>query len=447
MNAADHVVSAPAASLVERHRVELGRLLRAATLVVGLGLLPLLAWVSWAPLASAVVAPAVLKAELNRSPVQHADGGIVREVKVRNGQRVREGEALIVLGDVSVDADMQRWDKRVRSESASIARLEAEQALRPVLTFPPPLTDAARADAGLAELLDKERALFSARRSALNEQSALLRTQREKVAQEVQALKAQIERAGESLRLQRDELRSHGDLLKDGFVSAARVTQIEAQVADYGVKLEERRSELARAEQHLVDSDLRLRALENEYRQQASDQLKVITARLAEIQQEQRKTGDASRRQVIAAPVDGEVIDLRVTAPGAVISPRDVVAEIVPSRQQLVLEARLRPEDIDRVRRGQAAEIRFTAFSSRSTKLVHGKVSYVSADRLVDRQTGMPFYVAQVEADATSLAAAGDLKLVAGMPGEVYLNGETRTVLQYLLEPLTQLTLHAARER
>ena len=438
------LVVAPA---VAQHEAEAARLMRAAALACGLGLLPLLAWLTWAPLAAAVVAPAVMKAELNRSPVQHADGGIVREVLVRNGQRVTEGQPLLVLGDVSVDADMQRWRKRVRSENASLARLEAERALRPSLTFGADLAEAARSDADLAELLDTERSLFEARRGALLAQTGLLAQQREKVVQEVQALRAQIERAMESLRLQREELATNRNLLKDGYISATRITQIEAQVADYGVKLEERRSELARAEQRMVDTDLRIKALQGDYRQQASDQLKATTARLAEIQQEQRKTGDAARRQVIVAPSTGDVIDLRVTAAGAVIGARETVAEIVPSTQRLVLEARLRPEDIDRVHQGQSADIRFTAFAYRTTPLVHGTVNYVSADRLVDKQTGAPYFSAQIESSAESLSQLTDHKLMAGMPAEVYLRGDSRTALQYLLEPLSVAVLRAGRER
>ena len=131
---------------------------------------------------------------------------------------------------------------------------------------------------------------------------------------------ASIERAGESLKLQGQGLSANQGLLKEGFISNARVTQIEAQMADYGVKLEERRSELARSEQRFVDASLRIKGMENEYRQQASDQLKVTQARLAEIQQEQRKTGDAAKRQVITAPASGEVTDLKVTVPGAALS-------------------------------------------------------------------------------------------------------------------------------
>ena len=429
------------------HVREARSLVRTGALVLLLGLVPLSAWVSLAPLASAVVAPGVVKVDLNRRPVQHAEGGIVREVHVRVGQRVTEGQTMLVLGDVAVNADMQRWDSRVHAERASLARLEAEQANATLVQFPSDVLDAARNDAGLAELLAKEKALFDARRSALSSQVALLRSQQVKVNQESQALKAQIERAGEALKLQGQELSANQGLLKDGFISSARVTQIEAQMADYGVKLEERRSELAKSEQKLLDNSIRIKGMENEYRQQASDQLKVTQARLAEIQQEQRKTGDAAKRQVITAPASGEVMDLKVTAPGAVIPPRETIAEIVPDNQELIIEALVRPEDINRVQRGQAAQMRFTAFAYRTTKLVDGKVKYISADRMVDRQSNSAFYVAHIEAKAAQLQEAGDLKLLAGMPVEVYIEGEHRTVLQYLLEPLSQLVRRAGRER
>jgi membrane fusion protein, epimerase transport system len=429
------------------HVREARSLMRIGAFVLALGLAPLATWVALAPLASAVVAPGVVKVDLNRRPVQHAEGGIVREVHVRIGQRVAEGQTLLVLGDVAVNADMQRWDSRVRSERASLARLEAEQSGAAAIVFPPDVHDAARGDAGLAELLVNERALFAARRGALTSQVALLRAQQVKVNQETQALRAQIERAGESLKLQGQELSANQGLLKEGFISNARVTQMEAQVADYGVKLEERRSELARSEQRFVDTSLRIKGMENEYRQQASDQLKVTQARLAEIQQEQRKTGDAAKRQVITAPASGEVMDLKVTAPGAVIPPRETIAEIVPDNRQLIIEALVRPEDINRVQRGQGAQLRFTAFAYRTTKLVDGRVSYISADRMVDKQSNSAFYVAHIEAEAAKLQEAGDLKLLAGMPVEVYIEGEQRTVLQYLMEPLTQVMRRAGRER
>ena len=414
--------------------------------VIG-GLLPVAAWMTFAPLSSAVVAQAYVKVDLNRRPVQHAEGGIVRQVLVRDGQRVRQGEPMLVLGDVSVDADKNRLDYRVKTERASLARLDAEQSMGSAIIFPADVVEAAKADPRLAGQIAKERALFAARRDALVGQVRLLRSQRDKVAEEIVALQAQITQANESIKFQKIDLDTNNKLRKDGFVSATRIAQIEGTVADYGVKIEERRSELARAQQRTVDIDLRIRALEGEYSQQASDQLKVATARLSEIEQEQRKSVDASARQVITAPASGEVIGLKYSAPGSVIPPRETIADIVPDDKRLVTEARIRTEDISRIGRGQAADIRFTAFKYRTTQLVHGKVIYISADRLVDRATEVPYYSVLVEADPASLAKAGDLKLLAGMPAEIYIEGERRTPLEYLLEPVTQVLRHAVRER
>ncbi|SDE38325.1 HlyD family secretion protein [Variovorax sp. CF079] len=445
MNNAAHVIAAndPLALHVRDAR----RLTHWGMAVLVCGLLPAAAWMSFAPLSSAVVAQAYVKVDLNRRPVQHAEGGIVREVLVRDGQRVRQGEPLLVLGDVSVDADRNRLDHRVKTERASLARLDAEQTMARAITFPPDVIETAANDPRLAEQLTKERSLFDARRDALVGQVRLLRSQREKVAEEIVALRAQIAQASESMKFQKNDLETNRKLLKDGFISTTRIAQLEGTVADYGVKIEERRAELARAEQRTVDADLRIRSLESDYRQHASDQLKVTAARLSEIEQERRKSLDASARQVITAPASGEIIDLKYSTPGSVIPPRETIADVVPDDTRLVTDARVRTEDIGRIHRGQAADIRFTAFTYRTTQLVRGKVVYVSADRLIDRATNAPYYSVLVEADPASLATAGDLKLLAGMPAEIYVKGDERTPLQYLVEPVTQVLRRAVRER
>ncbi len=425
---------------------EARRLARWCAVVLIFGVVPIAAWLALAPLSSAVVASSFVKVDLDRRVVQHAEGGTVREVRVRDGQRVTRGETLLVLGDVSVDADLNRLDYRVMAERASLARLEAEQASAATVAFPLEVVRAAQADPRLAEQMTKERALFVARRDALVGQAGLLRSQQGQLAQEATALRAQVAQATESLRHQKAELETHRRLLGDGFISASRISQIEATVADYGVKLEEKRSEISRAGQRMLDADLRIKALQGEYRQQASDQLKVSAARLTELQQEQRKTVDASSRQVIVAPADGDVINLKFTTPGSVVSPREPIADIVPSNPRLVVEAHIRTEDVARLRQGQVAEMRFTAFQYRSTPLVEGKVFYVAPDRSVDRQTGQPYYVALIEAVPASLARAGEMKLQAGMPAEVFIKGEERTPLQYLIEPITQVLRRAGRE-
>src|SRR5688572_11370739 len=240
---------------------------------------------AFAPLSMAVVAPGFVKVDLNRRPVQHREGGIVQRVAVRDGQRVRAGEPILVLGDVGVDADRNRLTYRVSVERAALARHEAEQLRAAELAFPPELAAAAERDERVKEALDKETALFQARRSALASETGLLRTQHERVRQEIAALEAQIGEAKNSLDLQRKELEANRNLTRGGFISQTRLGQIEASVTDYSAKLEERRSELARAQQRLVETELKSRSILNQYVQGASDQVKAIAARLGEIEQ------------------------------------------------------------------------------------------------------------------------------------------------------------------
>jgi HlyD family secretion protein len=378
--------------------------------------------------------------------VQHLEGGIVRSVLVRDGQRVKAGDPILILGDVRVDADRNRLRYRVQIERAALVRHEAEQGLATGLGVPADLAAAAQHDPRVAEALAKERALFEARRASITSEVALMQAQRERVEQEIAALHAQIRRAQSALALQEKDLEANRRLLEEGLIAPLRVWQVEAVVLDYASKLEERRSELARAEQRLVDSDLRIKSIQNEYVRSASDQLKNAVARVSEIEQELRKSEDAAARQVVTAPASGEIIDLKFTSRGAVVRPGDPIAEIVPSDAKLTIEARIRPEEINHIHRGQAARIRFTAHKYRNTALVTGTVGYVSADRLIDRATNLPYYSATILANADSLEATSELKLQAGMPAEVYIEGTKQTALQYLMEPIASTLRNAARQ-
>jgi HlyD family secretion protein len=422
------------------------QLLRTGWWIVLGALVPIGAWTALAPLSMAVVAPALVKVDLNRRPVQHLEGGIVHAVLVRDGQYVEAGEPVLILGDVGVDADRNRLDYRVHVERAALARLEAEQTLARALAFPDALRIAAQRDERVGQALAKERSLFEARRHSLESEMALMRSQRQRVEQEIVALQAQIRQAQSSLALQEKFFEANKGLVESGFIAKTRIEQIEGSLLDYASKLEQQRSELARAEQRLVESDLKIKSSQNQYVQAASDQLKATVARLAEIEQEQRKSGDAAARQVVTAPASGEVIDLKVTSPGAVVRPGEPIAEIVPADARLMVEARIRPEDINNVHLDQRARVKFTSFRYRNTTLVMGKVTYVSGDRLVDRASNLPYYAVTILAEADSLQSAGELKLQAGMPAEVYIEGAQQTPLQYLVEPVMSTIRKAGRQ-
>lgn len=422
------------------------RLTRLGMRVFYAALVPLAVWTCVAPLSMAVVAPAYVKVDLNRRPIQHLEGGIVRQVLVRDGQRVRAGEPVLMLGDVGVDADRNRLAYRAAVERATLARLESEQLGAGSLRLPGDVLEAARRDERVRQAVDKESHLFASRRNSLESEVALMRAQRAHVASEVESLRAQIGNIERSLALQRQDLELNRGLHKDKFISSAKLAQIEALVADYAAKADERRSELARAGQRIADIDLRIRSLQNAYVQTASDEVKASAVRLTDIDQEMRKTDDAARRQMVVAPAAGEVIDLKFTSPGAVVRPGDTIAEIVPSDARLMLEAHIRPEEINHVHLKQKARIKFTALKYRGAPMVEGEVTYISADRLVDKSTGQAYFSVLVAADERSLGAARDIKLQAGMSAEVYVDGATQTPLQYLVEPVMSTIRKAGRQ-
>ncbi|MEW6353113.1 MAG: HlyD family type I secretion periplasmic adaptor subunit [Pseudomonadota bacterium] len=435
--------SIPAPRTNQRHAK---RLVRGGWWILLGAVLPIGLWIALAPLSMAVVAPAFVKVDLNRRPVQHLEGGIVRAVLVRDGQRVHAGEPILMLGDVRVDADRNRLAYRINVERATLARLDAEKMLIHTLVFPEELLAAARQDERIKQALMKETALFETRRDALASEVMLMKTQRERIEQEISALRAQIAQAQNSLALQKKDLESNRALLERRFIPRLRVSEIEAKVMDYSANLEESRAELARAAQRLIDIDLRIKSIQNQYMREASDQLKETAARLGEFEQELRKSEDAAARQIVTAPASGDVIDLKFTSPGAVIGAGEPIAEIVPSDAALLIEARIRPEEINYVHIDQRARINFTAFKYRSSLMVTGKVTYISADRLIDRATNLPYYSVTIRADAEALRTAGDIKLQAGMPAEVYIEGTQQTPLQYLMEPITSTLRKAVRQ-
>jgi membrane fusion protein, epimerase transport system len=422
------------------------RLARRGWWIVCGALLPLGTWMAVAPLAMAVAAPAFVTVDLNRRPVQHREGGIVQAVLVRDGQFVKAGETILILGDVGVDADRNRLGYRVSIGLAAIARLEAEQSLAKDLVYADELLAAARADTRVQQALEKETALFKTRRHSITSEIALMRTQRERVKDEIAALREQIRHAERSRDSQSEEVETNRNLVSGGFIGKTRIVQLEAALSDYASRLEERRSELARAQQRLVDIDLRIASIQNEFAQEADDKLKMASSELAEIEQERRKSDDAGARQTVTAPASGLILGLKFNSPGAVVSPGETIAEVVPRDAKLMIEARIRPEDVNNVRVDQHARIQFTAFKYRSSLLVTGTVKYVSADRLVDQPTQMPYYSVLIAADADSLLAAQDLKMQAGMPAQVFIDGGTQTALQYMVEPFTATWRQAARK-
>jgi membrane fusion protein, epimerase transport system len=421
-----------------------GRIVRAGLLVIATGAASLGAWAAFAPLSGAVIAPGFVKVDLNRKVVQHQEGGIVRAIRVRDGDRVQQGQELVLLEDVRIDAQFDLLRTQLDAERAKAARLEAERRYAAKPVFPADLVK--RTDDKVVETLARESGLFKARRDAIESQVALLQRQIVESREEAAALAMQLGAEERALKLQKEELAANERLLAQGYVQKTRLLTLQRAVAEYEARHGERRAELSKARQRASELELRILSMRNAYAQSAADELKETTARIFDLEDRIRPSRDAAERQKISAPIAGEVVGLRVFGSGAVIGPREVLMEIVPEDKRLIIEARIRPEDINHVRSGSPADIRLTAYKQRTTPLVQGSVAYVSGDRLVDTQSGAPYYVVHVDVPTQALADAGNLRLQAGMPAEVFIRTDERSALDYVLAPVTDYLRRGMRE-
>lgn len=365
---------------------------------------------------------------------------------MRDGSRVKAGETLIVLKDVRVDAGNEAVRPPLDAELAKAARLAAERAGTSAVAYPEELGTRA-ADPRVAELMRHEGGVFRVRRKALATQVGLLLAQAAEARGEIEARAAQIRADEEAIRLQREELAQNRTLASQGFVSKTRLLVLERELAQHGSRRTEAAAEMARARQKVADLELRAETLRAQFKQEASNKLRQTAAAIFELRERLRPAQDAEQRQRITAPIAGEVVDLRVTTVGAVIAPREPILDIVPDNPDLLVEAGVRPEDIAFVRLDARADVRLTAFRQRITPTVEGKVSYVSADRLVDKVSSAPYYLVHVRVAPEALARAGRLRLQAGMPAEVFIQTEPRTALEYLLDPLLGFVQRSLRER
>jgi membrane fusion protein, epimerase transport system len=421
------------------------RLLRSGLLCVALLAAGVWAWTGLAPLSAAVVAQGHVKVDLDRKVVQHQEGGIIAEVLVRDGSLVRAGETLLVLADTRVDAELESLRNQLDAERARRARFAAEERSSELLSFPPDLVQRAAAPA-LAELLERERGLFEARRQALTGEISLLGDQVAQIDLEISARHAQA-RADEAAHTSLlEELSVHRSLAERGFVSRLRVASLERGLAESEARQAGHRAELARAGQRATELRARATALRNQFVRDASTGHAQSSSRVLELSERLRAAADAGARQRIVAPVDGEVVAMRGVAAGSVLAPRERILEIVPSGAELVVEARMKPEDVVHVPRDAEADVRLVGLPHRTSGSIDGRVRYVSADRLVDANNGTAYYLVQVSVSAESLQRAGRTSLQAGMPVEVYVRTQPRTAFNYLFDPLTAFAARSLRE-
>ncbi len=430
--------------LHEGRRIARSGLILIAVFFGGLGL-----WSLFAPLSGAVIVPGVVKVFSERKTVQHREGGIVKEILVKNGDRVKRGQPVILLEEVQVSAVVELLRQQLDAELAKAARLAAEAGRRPAIAFPEALL-ARRGAPKVAVTLRSEQAQFDARRTLLDSQVSLLRSQMRQIEEEIRGLSSQVRSADEYVALMREELRMNEQLYEKNFVAYPRLLEIKRRLAEKEEKRGEYHSLIAQGKQKLSEIELRVATLLANYVREATDLLKESERTIADLREKLRPAEDAFERLEIAAPIDGEVVGLRVFTAGGVIGPREPLMDIVPLDAPLVVEGKMQVQDIDEVRVGQKAEVMFSAYKRRTTRMVDGKVTYLSADRLAETAPGSPapyYFLVHVEVGKAELKSLGsDIQLTPGMPAEAYIKTRERPAIMYLLEPVTDTLRKAFRE-
>jgi HlyD family secretion protein len=425
-------------------------------LAAGVALVVLLAggvggWAATTELAGAVIAPGNLVVETNVKKVQHPTGGVVGELRVRDGDEVKAGDVVVRLDDTVTRANLAIVVKSLDELTARQARLEAERDGAHAPSFPAGLL-ARRSNPEVARLIAGEQKLFETRRSSRQGQTAQLKERVGQLQQQIYGLNDQIVAKKSEIGLIKQELEGVRELWRKNLIQIQRVTALERDAA----RLEGERgalvSSIAQTKGKITETELQILQIDQDLRTEVGKDLAEIRGKVSELVEKRVAAEDQLKRIDIRAPQDGKVHQLSVHTVGGVIMPNgEPIMLIVPNAGKggdaLSVEARIAPQDIDQIHVDQRAVLRLSAFNQRTTPELNGRVSVVSADISSDPKTAATFYTVRIAMPDEEVARLRGLKLVPGMPVESFIQTQERTVLSYLTKPLTDQALKAFRER
>lgn len=440
------VIKEQKVTVIDQARADVNGIIRIGLITILVAFVGMGGWSAIAPLNGAVVAPGQVKVENSRKTIQHLEGGIVSQILVKEGQLVKQGQPLLILANARVSADLAIIKDQLDVVTAQSARLTAEKARQDKVTFPSELL-ARQKEPKVAAILLNETRLFNTRRDILLSQIALIKEQIVQAQHESTALQTQIGATNKTIGYLNDELKQNESLAAKGFVATPKLLEFKRNLSEHERSLGEYAADIDRANQKVSELKIRIAALQDDYVKKAADEYKDLQNKVFDLQERMHVPQDELNRQTIVSPVDGNVVGLRVHTIGGVIGAREPIMDIVPENPGMLVEAKVRVEDIDDLQHGMEAEVRLSAYKQRITPMVKGKVSYISADSLIDEATHAPYYLVHVTVDAASIKDAGDnIKLYPGMPAEMYATTRARTALDYFIEPISDTVRHAMRE-
>ncbi|HVV92113.1 MAG TPA: HlyD family type I secretion periplasmic adaptor subunit [Hyphomicrobiales bacterium] len=404
-------------------------------------------WAAVTRIAGAVIASGTLVVQSDVKKVQHPTGGVVKELFVRNGDRVHTGEVLIRLDDTQTKANLAIIERALDELAAQRARLEAEQEGAATIDFPPGLL-ARRSDPEVDRVVSGEQRLFDSRRTALRGQKSQLEERVAQLHQQIDGLNAVEAAKSDEIALNGKELDSVTTLWKKNLVPISKVTEVERTAAQLKGDKGQLVASVAEAKGKIAEMELQIIQLDKDQQSQDGKDLADIRGKTSELVEREIAAKDQLNRIDIRSPQDGFVHELAVHAPGAVISPGEQIMLIVPSADQLLVEAKVSPHDIEDVHLGQMAMLRFSSLEDlRSTPEIDGTVRFVSPDIVTDQKTGAAYYVIRIGVPPEELAKLGQVTLIPGMPVEAFVQTPERTVISYLIKPLRDQVIRAFREK
>ncbi|MBS7538039.1 HlyD family type I secretion periplasmic adaptor subunit [Ancylobacter lacus] len=412
-----------------------------ALLIGGLG-----GWAATTELAGAVIGHGTLVVDGRVKQVQARDGGTVAAIAVADGDHVAAGDLLIRLDDTLTRASLAIVDDQMLHLAAQRMRLIGERDDAASLLVPDELRPGAGGSGTAAGLVASEQALFEARRALAASQKRQLHERIAQIHREIEGLTERRDAKTEELGWNAQELDSIQILNRKNLATLGQVAELSRLRARLLGEHGQLVSEIARADGRIAETELQILEIDQARQAEAMANLREIEAKLAELAGQRIAARDRLQQMELRAPQAGIVHDLAVHTVGGVVAPGETVMQIVPSAEALVAEMRLNPADIDQVQPGEAALLRLSAFSQRTTPELAGAVAAVSADVLVDKTSGESWYTARIALDPASVAALGPLKLVPGMPVEVFVNTGPRLALSYFLKPLQDQLRRAFRE-
>jgi HlyD family type I secretion membrane fusion protein len=402
-------------------------------------------WSFLAPLAEAAIAPGVIKVEGTRRTLSHLEGGIVREILVRDGTKVKAGDVVMRLDQVQADTTAEAQRATLWGLLAQDARLSAEAEQRSEIAFPDELRQVT--DPRAVGAMTGQRALFEARTASLNSQLLVLRARVDQQSAIISGARGQLQATYRQLALIRQEEAMRRGLVQQGLARLPDLLAVQRSLAGLEGQVEDQNGQIVRAQAAIDEAQKQMQQVQNQRRQEVGAEQSEVRGKLSETRERLRAAADVVTRRDIVAPDAGVVVNLRQFTIGGIVRPGDAVMDLVPDSDRLVAEVNVSPTDIDVVIPGLVSEIRLPAFKQRLVPYLHGHVTWVAADVTTNEQTRQQYYRAYIAIDDGQLGRLPNVFLTPGMPVEGHIKIAERSFFRYLTQPIRDSFHRAFREQ